>query len=305
MNTYHDTVTHIFNEIKTLDNKGEVANYIPELSKVNPNNFGVCLTTLDQEYITKGDAETKFSIQSIAKVLSLTLAYINEGEALWKRVDVEPSGTPFNSLIQLESDNGIPRNPLINAGALVVCDVLVSHFKDPKKAFLSFVRTLANSETINYSKTIADSEKETGFRNAALINLIKTYNNIHNPIEAVLDFYFYMCSIEMTCVELSRTFLFLAADGINPLTNKRVLSESKSKRINAIMQLCGFYDEAGEFAFRVGLPGKSGVGGGIVALLPDQYTIATWSPKLNEKGNSYLGMRFLESFTSATTSSIF
>lgn len=305
MNNYQNIIDTIYNDVMELENRGEVATYIPELGKINPDKFGVCLTTLDNTTYIAGNANERFSIQSISKVLSLTLAYTFEGEALWERVDVEPSGTPFNSLIQLEADNGIPRNPLINAGALVICDVLVSHLKNPKKEFLAFIRRLTNNDTINYSETIAASEKVTGFRNAALINLIKTYNNIHNPIEEVLDFYFNMCAIEMSCVQLSKAFLYLAADGINPLTNETIVSESKSKRINAIMQLCGFYDEAGEFAFRVGLPGKSGVGGGIVAVLPDEYTITIWSPKLNTQGNSYLGMRFLESFTTATASSIF
>ena len=305
MNNYQHIIDSIYKEVSLLENKGTVATYIPELGKIDPEKLGVCLTTLNNTRYIAGNANERFSIQSIAKVLSLTLAYTFEGEALWKRVDVEPSGTPFNSLIQLEADNGIPRNPLINAGALVVCDVLVSHLKNPKHDFLAFVRRLANNDTIDYSKTIAASEKLNGFRNAALINLIKTYNNIHNPIEEVLDFYFNMCAIEMSCVELSNTFLYLASDGINPVTNETIVSESTSKRINAIMQLCGFYDEAGEFAFRVGLPGKSGVGGGIVAVLPDEYAITIWSPKLNQKGNSYLGMRFLELFTTATATSIF
>lgn len=284
---------------------GEVASYIPELGNINPNKFGVHLTTIDDKAYCFGDSDEKFSIQSIAKVLSLTLAYKLEGGNLWKRVGVEPSGTAFNSLVQLESNKGIPRNPLINAGALVISDVLISLLKAPKKEFLQFVRGIANNPKIDYSPKIVKSEKSTGYRNAALVNLMKSYGNIKNDIEEVLDFYFHLCSIELTCQELSKTFLFLADYGVNPYTNERIISISKSKRINAIMQLCGFYDEAGEFSFKVGLPGKSGVGGGIVAIHPNKYSIAIWSPKINEYGNSNKGMKFLETFTSRTESSIF
>ena len=291
--------------LEKLKFSGEVASYIPELKKVATNKFGIHLTTIDNQHYSFGNSDEKFSIQSIAKVLSLTLAYKIEGENLWKRVGVEPSGTPFNSLVQLEHDKGIPRNPLMNSGAIVICDILVSKLKNPKEDFIEFVRILSNNSTIDYCSRISESEKSTGFRNVALINLMKSFNNIKNEIDVVMDFYYNLCSIEMTCKELSRTFLYLSTNGVDPLTNNKILSESKSKRINAIMQLCGFYDEAGEFSFKVGLPGKSGVGGGIVAIHPDKYSIAVWSPRLNKKGNSEKGMKFLELFTSETHSSIF
>ena len=302
---YHKIFKNINNHLGEFDNLGTVASYIPELSSVDPLKFGIHLTTITNKHFSFGDSDEKFSIQSISKVLSLVLAYKLEDEYLWNRVGVEPSGTPFNSLIQLEHDLGIPRNPLINAGALVICDVLVSHLKNPKQDFIEFVRTISNIETIDYCNRIAESEKSAGYRNAALINLMKSYGNIHNDIDVVLDFYFHLCSIEMTCKELSQTFLFLASYGVCPFTNEVVISRSKSKRVNAIMQLCGFYDEAGEFSFKVGLPGKSGVGGGIVAIHPNNYSIAVWSPKLNMKGNSYKGIKFLELFTSETQVSIF
>jgi len=233
------------------------------------------------------------------------LAYKLEDEKLWDRVGVEPSGTPFNSLVQLEYDLGIPRNPLINAGALVICDILVSKFENPKHEFIQFVRKVSDNPDIDYCSRIANSEKLAGYKNAALINLIKSFGNIKNDIDVVLDFYFNLCSIEMSCKELSRTFLFLAAYGVCPYSNETIISVSKSKRINAIMQLCGFYDEAGEFSFKVGLPGKSGVGGGIVAIHPNKYCIAVWSPRLNKKGNSNMGMKFLELFTTEIQASIF
>lgn len=302
---YTKIFSKISSELEKEKDNGKVASYIPELSNVDPNKFGVHLSTINHEHFSFGDADEKFSIQSIAKVLALALAYNLEDENLWKRVGVEPSGNAFNSLVQLEYDMGIPRNPLINAGALVLCDVLVSHLKDPKKEFLEFVRKVSGIPDLDYCKRIAESEKATGFRNTALTNLMKSFGNIKNDIDVVTDLYFNLCSIEMSCKELSRTFLFLATYGVCSYTKETILSVSKSKRINAIMQLCGFYDEAGEFSFKVGLPGKSGVGGGIVAIHPDKYCIVVWSPRLNKKGNSNRGIKFLELFTTETKASIF
>ena len=302
---YKKIFSEIAAELKVLDNKGKVASYIPELRNIDPDKFGIHLTTIDNKNYSLGDSNEKFSIQSIAKVLSLTLAFKLDDDKLWNRVGVEPSGTAFNSLVQLEHERGIPRNPFINAGALVICDILVSRLEDPKQDFIEFIRKLSGNSNIDYCLKISESEKKTGFKNAALINLMKSYGNIKNNIETVLDFYFNLCSIEMSCKELAQVFLFLASSGIHPKTGVEVISVSKSKRINAIMQLCGFYDEAGEFSFKVGLPGKSGVGGGIIAIHPGKYSIAVWSPRLNIKGNSYKGMRALELLTSRTQSSIF
>jgi len=302
---YVEVFSKIYYQLEVSKDPGKVASYIPELRDINPNKFGVHLTTIDDDHYDFGDSDERFSIQSIAKVLALVLAYKLEDEKLWDRVGVEPSGTPFNSLVQLEYDLGIPRNPLINAGALVICDVLVSKFENPKQEFIQFVRKVSDNPDIIYCSRIANSEKLAGYRNAALINLIKSFGNIKNDIDVVLDFYFNLCSIEMSCKELSRTFLFLAAYGVCPYTNETIISVSKSKRVNAIMQLCGFYDEAGEFSFKVGLPGKSGVGGGIVAIHPNKYCIAVWSPRLNKKGNSNMGMKFLELFTTEIQASIF
>ncbi len=302
---YQAAIERAVSETTTLENLGTIPEYIPELKHVDPTSFGVHLQTTDGAHMAYGDSNVAFSIQSISKVLSLTLAYQLKDEILWQRVGVEPSGTAFNSLVQLEYEKGIPRNPLINAGAIVICDVLISELNEPKKDLLSFIRKIACHNTINFDQEIVDSERSLSFRNAALINLMKNFGNIHNDIEEVLDFYFNLCSIKMTCTELAQAFLFLANGGKDPVCNEQIISTSKSKRINAIMQLCGFYDEAGEFSFKVGLPGKSGVGGGIVAILPGKYAVAVWSPKLNEKGNSYLGTIFLEKFTTLSNHSIF
>ncbi len=302
---YNNFFKEIYNETKAIENTGKVADYIPELAHVNPDKFGVHLSTINGDSYSFGDSEEKFSIQSIAKVFSFVLAYSRVKSDIWERMDVEPAGTPFNSLVQLEYDHGIPRNPFINAGGIVVCDILVSEFDNPKTELIQFVRELTGNNNINYNKKVSDSEKSTGFRNYALVNLMKAFGNIHNDIDIVMDLYFSLCSIEMNCKELSDAFLFLANNGVVPHSGSIILSPSRTKRTNALMQTCGFYDEAGQFTFKVGLPGKSGVGGGIVAILPLQYAISVWSPRLNKKGNSFMGMLFLEEFTTKTKLSIF
>ncbi len=303
--SYKKIIEEVYERVKNQEDTGRLATYIPELANVKAASFGVHVSTIKKEDFGFGDHLEKFSIQSISKVLTLSLAYTILGEDIWKRVDVEPSGTPFNSLLQLEADNGIPRNPFINAGAIVVADILMSNLKNPKEDFLQFVRSISNNSSINYNEKVAASEKSVGFRNIALCNFIKSFGNIHNNAEEVLDFYFNVCSLEMNCKELSDLFLFLANGGKNIQTGKQIVTKRQAKRLNAIMQTCGFYDEAGEFSFRVGLPGKSGVGGGIIAVHPDEFAIAVWSPRLNKKGNSYKGFSFLEEFTTVSKSSIF
>lgn len=300
-----DIIAESFKEVKLLKDKGQLATYIPELANVNETKFGVHVMNIDGSNFGFGNNLEKFSIQSISKVLSLTLAYKIIGEKLWDRIDVEPTGTRFDSLLLLETNKGMPRNPFVNAGALVICDILISHLDDAKMGFLEFLRDLSKIPDLEYSDKIADSEKAHGYRNAALCNFIKSFGNIENEPEEVLDFYFDMCSVEMSCHQLSQTFSFLANGGRSMTTGKQIISKKQSKRINALMLTCGFYDESGEFAFRVGLPGKSGVGGGIVALYPNNYTIAVWSPRLNATGNSYKGMKLLENVTTHSELSIF
>lgn len=302
---FQKIINQIGGDVAKIPIEGKIANYIPELGKVAPDKLGIFVRTIKNECFPFGDSNEKFSIQSIAKVLAMVMAYEISGEEVWTRVGVEPSGNAFNSLVQLEYEQGIPRNPLINAGALVVSDLLVSTLENPKNDFLVFVQDLLGDETVKYSQKIVDSEKEFGFTNKALINLMKAYGNVKNETGKVLDFYFHLCSIELSCDQLSRVFLFLANEGVDPINGRKIISRLHSKRVNAIMQLCGFYDEAGEFSFKVGLPGKSGVGGGIVAINPGNYCVVVWSPPLNKKGNSSKGMTFLELFTQQTSSSIF
>ena len=294
-----------FTTVLNMKAQGHVASYIPELKKVNPDQFAVSLTTTDMKKYQQGNSKVRFSIQSIAKVLSLSFAYKLMGEKIWKRVGVEPSGSAFNSLVQLEYSNGIPRNPLINSGAIVVCDILMSQLKNPEEELIQFIRNITDNQKINYNLKVANSEKKQGYKNSAMTHLMKSYENIKNKPEDVLDLYFKLCSIELNCIELSSLFLYLANSGVDPKTKRRILSKSQAKRINAILLSCGFYDESGEFTFKVGLPGKSGVGGGIIAIYPQHYCLAVFSPRLNSKGNSYKGMKFLEDFTSRTKMSIF
>lgn len=302
---YKVIIENAYHKTHSLKDNGKVATYIPELANVDPSMFGVHINALNGNQFGMGNHLDKFSIQSIAKVLSLTLAYKILGESIWKRIDVEPSGSKFDSLLLLESYNGIPRNPFVNSGAIVICDILMTQLSDTKQEFLDFVRDLSGLPELCYSDKIADSEKAHGYRNTALCNFIKSFGNINNEPAEVLDFYFDMCSLEMNCQQLAQTFTFLANGGRKLVDGKKIISKSKCKRINALMLTCGFYDESGEFAFKVGLPGKSGVGGGIVALYPGNYAIAVWSPKLNPKGNSFKGMKLLEDITTHSELSIF
>ncbi len=306
MNTnFQRILDEIYEETLPLLGQGKVASYIPALAEVNPAQYGIAIQTLSGEAYQVGDANTPFSIQSISKVFTLTMVFGRVGEALWSRVGREPSGNAFNSLVQLETENGIPRNPFINAGALVCTDHLVSLASDPLLNIRNFVRELSNNPGVNFDESVASSERQTGFRNAALINLMKSFGNIENDVGEVLNIYFHQCALMMNCHDLARAFLFLANQGVNPWDHTRILTPSQAKRVNALMQVCGLYDDSGEFAFTVGLPGKSGVGGGIVAIIPNQLSICVWSPELNSRGTSLIGMKALELFTTKTGVSIF
>lgn len=302
---YQAILNVIETQLKDVDFGGSVPDYIPELAAVPRNKFGMHLYWITGDHYAFGDSEEAFSVQSITKVFTLTLARKLIGQEIWKRVNVEPSGTPFNSLTELERDNGIPRNPFINSGALVIADILVSHLDDPKTELLNFVRKLAHDPSISYDQNIMTSERAKGYRNVALVNYMKALGNIHNDVDIILDFYFHQCALAMSCRQLANSFMVFANKGRLLETTEDIIAPKEVKRINAIMQTCGFYDEAGEFTYRVGLPGKSGVGGGIVAVHPGEYTVTVWSPLLNKKGNSKKGMRALEELTDLTGSSIF
>jgi glutaminase len=285
--------------------QGQVAGYIPELAGVSPGQFGVALCFADGTTLSAGDAAKRFSIQSISKLFTLTLAYRLERDELWQRIGREPSGTPFNSLVQLEADRGIPRNPFVNAGALVVTDVLCGHYAHPCLAILDFIRELSGVPDLNFNSAVAKSEASHGDRNAAMAHFIKSFGNLRADVDVVLETYFQHCAIEMSCTEIAKATLFAANQGMLPYTAKAILTPLATRRLNSILLTCGTYNAAGDFAFKVGLPAKSGVGGGIVAVVPGQMTLCVWSPTLDEYGNSLAGLAALERFATLTGHSVF
>ncbi|EGQ7942968.1 glutaminase B [Vibrio cholerae] len=301
-----EILASIIEEVRPLTGQGKVADYIPALAKVPSEKLGIAVFTNQGEVITAGDAQEGFSIQSISKVLSLTLAMgLYQPNELWSRVGKEPSGQAFNSLIQLEMEHGIPRNPFINAGAIVVCDMLQSRLSAPRQRLLEFVRQLSGEPLIAYDKVVAASEMMHSDRNAAIAYLMRSFGNFHNEVIPVLHNYFHACALKMSCVELAKTFSYLANKGVSVVTGETVITPTQSKQTNALLATCGLYDGAGEFAYRVGMPGKSGVGGGIIAVVPGEMTIAVWSPALDQSGNSLAGTRALELLAQRIGRSIF
>lgn len=299
------TIEQLLLQQKDKHKLGQVAQYIPALANVPANLMGVAVATIDGKVSGSGDYLHPFSIQSISKVFGLVMAMNRIGDSLWKRVNMEPSGQPFNSIIQLEWEKGIPRNPVINAGAILVADVLASHYSASKLAFLSFVRNLAVDQNIHIDNDVYQSEMQHGNRNAALAYLMKSFGNIEAEIPDVLSHYFTQCSVAMNCQQLAQSCLFLANKGINPISNQQICNAKDTHRINAILSTSGMYDQSGEFAFSVGLPAKSGVGGGLVAIVPGYGVICSWSPPLNSFGNSVVGMNVISKLAEEFGLSIF
>jgi len=294
-------------EMAARSDRGEVASYIPQLGRVDPAKFGIAVVTNDGRVLTAGDADEPFSIQSVSKVFTLTQALGEVGDRLWKRVGREPSGDPFNSIVQLEHEHGIPRNPFINAGAIVISDVILAGHQ-PRETIgeiVRFIRFLSDDETIAIDPAVAASERATGFRNFALANYMKSFGNLVHAPDLVLGVYFHHCAIAMNCRQLALAGRFLANNGSHPATGHSVISPQRNRRILSLMLTCGHYDGSGDFAFRVGIPGKSGVGGGILGIVPGVASLAVWSPGLNENGNSKLGSIALERLAREMNWSIF
>ena len=304
---FTDILATVHRDMATHLGRGRVADYIPALARVNPAHFGIALITCDGQQAAAGDAAMPFSIQSVSKLFTLTLALEQHGGKLWKRVGHEPSGSSFNSIVQLEQEQGIPRNPLINAGALVVTDALLEGSTPSAliPRITAFMQQLADDPSVEIDPEVATSEGETGFRNASLANFLRAYRNLHSPVADVLQVYFNQCALRMSCRQLARAGLFLANAGTDPLTHTRVTTPVRARRLNALMMTCGHYDASGDVAFRVGLPGKSGVGGGILAIAPGRASIAVWSPGLNAAGNSLVGQMALERLAALTGWSVF
>jgi glutaminase len=283
---------------------GSVPANIPLLAKVPFDRFGIAIATTSGQVFSSGDADVAFSIQSISKVFTLAMALQGDtAGTLWTRVLREPSGTAFNSLVHLEVEHGIPRNPFINAGALVVSDHLMEVTSDAATQLLRFLTEQAGSSGLYIDEAAASSELSGSSRNLALAHFLKDFGNLKRPAASVVENYVRQCSIMMTCVELAQAGLFLAREGHGRLGP--VLSPSAAKRVGSIMLTCGMYDAAGEFAYRVGLPGKSGVGGGILVIVPGECAICVWSPRLDAKGNSVAGTAALADLSDRTGWSVF
>lgn len=299
-------VTEVVDAMRRETDRGDVANYIPQLQAVSVQRFGVAVATIDGEVVAAGDCDEPFSIQSISKVFTLTLALGKIGDLIWERVGREPSGNAFNSIVQLEHEGGIPRNPFINAGAIAVTDVVLEG-QEPRStigAVLRFAREMAEDTGIYIDRAVAKSEAATGFRNHALANYMKSFGNLANPVEKVMGVYFHQCAMAMSCRQLAFAGRYLAMSG-RQANGLQIVSAEAVRRINALMLTCGHYNGSGDFAFRVGLPGKSGVGGGILAIVPNVASVAVWSPGLNRHGNSLLGTIALERLAVAMGWSVF
>ncbi|MEV2277921.1 glutaminase [Nocardiopsis sp. NPDC049922] len=284
--------------------EGRDADYIPELSKVDPHQFGFAVATVDGDVHAVGDAAVPFSIQSVSKLFTLALVMSRSDHGIWRRVHREPSGNAFNSLYQLEFEGGIPRNPFINPGAIVVTDQLLSDTGDALGALRDLLREETGNADLDVDTVTARSETETGHRNRALAYLMASFGNMRNPVPEALDHYFRQCSITISAEDLARAGLVLARHGLRA-DGTRLMSREDARRIMAVMLTCGTYDAAGEFAYRVGLPCKSGVGGGILSVVPGRYAVVAWAPGLDPKGNSVAGALALEAFTDITRCSVF
>ena len=295
----------VVDKVRPLLGQGKVADYIPALAGVNPNKIGIAVTTIDGTTIGAGDYLEPFSIQSISKVFSLTLALtLYEEQEIWSRVGKEPSGQSFNSLVQVELERGLPRNPFINAGALVIADLLQTRLGAPKHRMIELIRGLSTNPSLISDKMVASSEFEHSARNAAIAYLMKSFGNFNNDVDTVLRSYFHYCAMRMSCADLSKAMLYLANKG-RCLDGTQLISPIQTRQMNALLATSGLYDGAGEFAYRVGMPGKSGVGGGIIAVIPGDMAVCVWSPELDHNGNSLAGTAALETLCQTLGRSIF
>lgn len=296
-NNIQDLLKRIFTQVQPLLSQGQLPTYIPALRWVEKLRFGMAVVTIDGSEYSVGEADHQFSIQSISKLFALMLALERVGDDLWNRVGREPSGMAFNELIQVDQEAGAVRNPFINAGALVVADVLCSAYAQPELALLQRLRQTSADERIDIDSAVMQSERETCYRNAAIANLLKSYGRIKNQVETVLDTYCQQCALTMSCMQLARSTLALALnDDASSGESRNALTIAQRHAVNALMLTCGTYNAAGDFAARIGLPMKSGVGGGIVAVIPGVGSLCAWAPGLDDAGNSLAAGRAIELF---------
>ena len=304
----NNLLKQVIDENRKYTNYGQVASYIPELKNAKRSDLGICIIDKDNKIYTAGNYNTKFTIQSISKPIVLAMALMdNDWTTVFSKVGMEPSGDPFNSIMKLETnDTKKPSNPMINAGAIVTTSLIKgSSLEEKEERMLQFFRRLANNDSIGINYEVYKSEKLTGDRNRAMAYLLKNDGFIDGDVEEVLDLYFKQCSIEIDCVDLARIGINLAMYGIDIESKERLISEKVSRMVKTFMVTGGMYDASGEFAIRVGIPAKSGVGGGIMASVPDIMGIGVYGPALDKKGNSIAGVKVLEDLSEKLELNIF
>lgn len=304
---YQALLDDVVSDVSAYRGQGTVAAYIPTLARADPGKLGIALALEDGSVFASGDADETFSIQSISYVFALSLALDHQKSALWNHVGREPSGSPVNTVFQLEMARGKPRNPLTSAGAIVVCDQLMDSDSadETLDEMIDFLRERSGDEAVAIDEHLAMAESQAGTFNRSLAYFIAAFGNLQNPADEVLSLYFRICSIAMNCRQLARASLYLAFDGRDPATDTMVTVASRARRINSLMLTCGHYDNSGDFAFRVGLPGKSAISGAIVAVVPGTGAVCVWSPGLNAAGTSLVGAMALERLVDRTGWSLF
>ncbi len=301
-------IQEILNTNIKYTNYGQVASYIPELKKAKRESLGICIIDKKNNIYKVGDCNTKFTIQSVSKPIVLAMALMdNDWSYVFSKVGMEPSGDPFNSIMKLETDDTKkPSNPMINAGAIVTTALIKGNsLKEKEERMLDFFRKMADNPNLKINEDVYKSEKLTGDRNRAMAYLLKNDGFIDEDVEEILDLYFKQCSIEVDTVDLARIGINLANYGVDIQSGERLLSESITRMVKTFMVTCGMYDASGEFAIKVGIPAKSGVGGGIMASVPNQMGIGLYGPSLDKKGNSIAGIRVLEDLSKKLKLSIF
>ncbi len=301
------TLDRIVATSRTYTQNGTLANYIPELAKANPNALAICICDHTGNCTQAGDFNTAFTIQSVSKIVTLLYAFEAYGEDVFSRIGVEQTADAFNSIIKLETRNhGKPLNPLINAGAIATIAYIAEHEgKGTFRKLSTFLRKMAQNESIHVNQDVYASEKRTGDINRALAYFQKGVSSFSAPVEIVLDTYFQMCSLEVHVKDLARIAQVLANNGVLIESGERLFSEKTAMMTKSIMTTCGMYDSSGHFAVTVGIPSKSGVGGGILSVVPGQYGIGTLGPALDEKGNSAAGIELLSQLSNELHLSIF
>lgn len=295
-------------EAKKVTKYGKVADYIPALAEANQHDLSAAIYYVDGTCVKAGEIKTYFTLQSISKVLTLALALMDHGqEYVFERVGMEPTGDPFNSIAKLETVNpSKPLNPMINAGALAVTNMIKGKNKEEKfERIITFVRNLTNNHTISISEKVAQSEYDTAWLNRSLCYFLKEHGIIQGDVEELMELYTKQCAIQMHSLDLAKIGAVFALNGKHPETGMQLIPEKIARLCKTFMVTCGMYNASGEFAIKVGIPAKSGVSGGILAVVPNRYGIGIFGPSLDEKGNSISGIRLLELLSAKYSLSIF